>query len=958
MADRYWVSQNVTKQFNLSAQDGAPVGLFFKPDGTKLYIIGQGNDSVFEYDLSTAWDVSTASYLQARSIAAQESVPTGLFFKPDGTKMYVIGSNGDDINEYDLSTAWNISTATYLQNYSVAIEDTSPQEVFFKPDGTKMYVLGSTGDDVNEYDLSTAWDVSTASYLQVRSVLAQDSAPTGLFFKPDGTKMYVLGSAGDDVNEYDLSTAWDISTATYLQNYSTVAEDSNPQGLFFKPDGTVMYITGANSDFVVSYPLSTPWDISSITIDRWDSSAGNKWATTSGGTGGASVPTSADDVYFDSNSGNGTVEIAAGNTGAKSITCTGFTGGVYGTANITISGSITLASTMGFFYTGQITINGTGSITSAGKTFTASTIALIIDGTGITVDLADAFSATGSFRVLGGTFNTNNYSLTAGNLNCSGSNTRAVNLGSSTVSLTGAGGVIFTNQTNLTFNAGTSQINIAQGAPIDCGSGVTFYNVTFTSLSVGTSNTINGNNIFNNLTLSPITVVSTGLKSLVFSNDQTINGTLTCAGRTGVQRSFIRSNTLGTPVTITANAISADDCDFRDIILSGAASGSSPTRAGDCGGNSNITFPAPKNVYRVSTQTSWEGTNVFSGNNASNSGWALTSGGARSTTAFPLPQDTAIINNSTGSSTISIGTNFNISSIDCSPRTTTGVTLNFNASQNFHGNLTLSSSVAITGTNRAFFVGRGTQTITSNGVTITFPITVDTITGTVQFADALTMSVGGSSALSLNSGTLDASSSVTVTSFQSSTSTTRTLNMGSGLWTIGGSGTCWGCNPDTNLTINKGTADILLSNDSTTARTFDGGAQSYNKITIGGNTSISTTSFGQNSTYAELASTKTVAHTVRFGPLASRTINTWSITGTPGNVVSVISVTAGSRASFTLTNPTSGIDYLAVKDIGVSDPNRFYVGANSTDNGNNLNVYFTASPVDEASNSNFFLLFA
>ena len=67
--------------------------------------------------------------------------------------------------------------------------------VEFKPDGTKMYVTGSTGDDVNEYDLSTPWDVSTASYNQNFSVAAQETTPTAVRFKPDGTKMYVTGSA-------------------------------------------------------------------------------------------------------------------------------------------------------------------------------------------------------------------------------------------------------------------------------------------------------------------------------------------------------------------------------------------------------------------------------------------------------------------------------------------------------------------------------------------------------------------------------------------------------------------------------------------------------------------------------------------------------------------------------------------------------------------------------------------
>jgi DNA-binding beta-propeller fold protein YncE len=94
-------------------------------------------------------------------------------------------------------------------------QETSPEALFFKPDGAKMYVLGATGDDVNEYDLSIAWDISTASYVQNFSVASEELGPSGLFFKPDGSKMYITGFDGDDVNEYDLSAAWDVSTASF-----------------------------------------------------------------------------------------------------------------------------------------------------------------------------------------------------------------------------------------------------------------------------------------------------------------------------------------------------------------------------------------------------------------------------------------------------------------------------------------------------------------------------------------------------------------------------------------------------------------------------------------------------------------------------------------------------------------------------------------------------------------------
>ena len=208
--------------------------------------------------VSDTWDVSSAYYSQSFSVVGQDAIPLGLFFKPDGTKMYFIGTTGDSVYEYDLSTAWDISTAVFLQLVSVSAQESNPYGVSFKPDGLKMYVLGSTGDDVNEYDLSTAWNVTTAVFLQSFSVAAQDTGPIGLFFKPDGLKMYVSGtSTGDNVYEYNLSTAWDVSSASYLQSFYLGFQDTGPIGLFFKPDGTRMYFIGADTDSVYEYDLGT-----------------------------------------------------------------------------------------------------------------------------------------------------------------------------------------------------------------------------------------------------------------------------------------------------------------------------------------------------------------------------------------------------------------------------------------------------------------------------------------------------------------------------------------------------------------------------------------------------------------------------------------------------------------------------------------------------------------------------
>jgi DNA-binding beta-propeller fold protein YncE len=230
--------------------------LFIKSDGLKMYVIGN-SDRVNEYDLSTAWDISSAAFLQVFSVNSEDINPQGLFFKPDGTKMYVSGRTSRNTNEYDLSTPWDITSATFLQLLDVSGKDTSPTALFFKPDGLKFYLLGDASNSIHEYDLSVAWDITSSTFLQTLSVVGQDASPKGLFFKPDGLKMYVTGSVQDKINEYDLSVAWDISSSTFLQLFS-ISQTPFSFGLFFKPDGSKFYVPDSAFNRVAEFDLPVP----------------------------------------------------------------------------------------------------------------------------------------------------------------------------------------------------------------------------------------------------------------------------------------------------------------------------------------------------------------------------------------------------------------------------------------------------------------------------------------------------------------------------------------------------------------------------------------------------------------------------------------------------------------------------------------------------------------------------
>ena len=137
-------------------------------------------------------------------------------FSSDGTKMFILGSFDDDVNEYTLTAPFDISTATFTNvTFSVVKEEGNPQGMAFSSDGSKMFVVGPFGGNVNEYTLTAPFDISTAAFANVTfSVSTEDGTPTGMAFSSDGATMFVVGSAEDNVNEYALSSVYPIVVVT------------------------------------------------------------------------------------------------------------------------------------------------------------------------------------------------------------------------------------------------------------------------------------------------------------------------------------------------------------------------------------------------------------------------------------------------------------------------------------------------------------------------------------------------------------------------------------------------------------------------------------------------------------------------------------------------------------------------------------------------------------------------
>jgi hypothetical protein len=694
----------------------------------------------------------------------------------------------------------------------------------------------------------------------------------------------------------------------------------------------------------------------------WDGTNTANWSTSSGGATGASVPTATDNVFFDANSNVG--------TGAFTVTmattprvCNDFTAsGLDGTMTLagtniglTVSGSLTFPATnFTRTYTGTTTFNAT----TTGKTVTTNGVAfggtVTFDGVGGAWTLGSALNiGTNNLTLSNGTFDTSssgNYAITAGAFGSSNSNTRTINLNASTLTFSTGIGWSMATSTNATLNAGTSTINCSSTSPTFAGGGLTYYNVAFTSTSIITAS-ITGANTFNNLSITSRT--NTGNSVLSLSANQTINGTFTVsAGTAAAFRTMIASDTIGTQRTLTvANIASLTDIDFRDIVAAGASGTWSGTRLGDCGGNSNITFPAAKTVYyRQTGNNSWGVTGSGS--------WSATSGGALDATMFPLAQDTAVFPATTypaSGSTITINGNYNIGTIDMSLRTSNTMTLSNSTgfAPSIYGNWINGTGITISGTGTLTFAGRTTQQITSSSVAFTQPISINSPSGSVTLQDALTTGTGV--ATTLTNGTLDLNGkTLTVgTRFTTATGTKNLTFNGGTLICPDPNTTSFNNAQPTNFTTTAGTGTGTISMTAATAKTFVGGGSTFNctlqnagagALTItGSNTFTSISNSVQPTTFTFTAATTT-------------TVTNWNVNGTAGNLVTIGSATAASH-TLSKASGTVSSDYLSISRSTATGGASWYAGANSTNGGNNSGWIFTAPPAPSGSNSNFLMFF-
>jgi len=241
--------------YDFSAEMGASSlwQVVLAKSGTKAYINDAlSNSKIFEYDLSTPYNLKTATYT-GNTITIQ--IFRHMIFSLDGTHFWTQNGGNSTIKKYDMSVAWDISTTT--QDTGVSIDPSGVNNTFFTFGNSGNYLFVGWGNSQNivRFTLSTPYDIRTLptsaqDFFQTTSsgITQLTGSCLGMAFEPDGLTMYLMDDNIDTIEIFTLTTAWDFRTASNNNtpiSISEVGTSGAPRGLFYEND--IFYVGDAAS---------------------------------------------------------------------------------------------------------------------------------------------------------------------------------------------------------------------------------------------------------------------------------------------------------------------------------------------------------------------------------------------------------------------------------------------------------------------------------------------------------------------------------------------------------------------------------------------------------------------------------------------------------------------------------------------------------------------------------------
>ena len=243
---------------DLGNEAQTPYGIWFKPDGTRLFLLDFSDSGLKQYNLSTPWDPTTAVYELSRSFSY--GFCRGLYMTPDGLNAFTVSDNSNIPVRLALNTAWDLADGvTRTQNTSYTVSNR--EGLALSGDGTKFFTEQS--GNLLEYALSTPFDLATFDNVIVNNRSIDDGSspilgsPEGIQFSSDGLQLFTSSAGADTsrgVAQFSLDAPWDITTLRFVAYQPLdfpVAPNGTPYALFVAPDAGKLFLVYSNIDMWV-----------------------------------------------------------------------------------------------------------------------------------------------------------------------------------------------------------------------------------------------------------------------------------------------------------------------------------------------------------------------------------------------------------------------------------------------------------------------------------------------------------------------------------------------------------------------------------------------------------------------------------------------------------------------------------------------------------------------------------
>ena len=144
------------RSLDVSAETTDPRGLDFAPDGETMFLVGAGVGNIEVYRLSEPWNISTATHQDVFDVSSQDADPTGIAFGADGDRMLLSGEGTDAVYQYNLGSSYDLTTAMYTGNsLDVSSEGGRPSSVAYTDDGRVIFTTDRNNGEAYQYDAAT-----------------------------------------------------------------------------------------------------------------------------------------------------------------------------------------------------------------------------------------------------------------------------------------------------------------------------------------------------------------------------------------------------------------------------------------------------------------------------------------------------------------------------------------------------------------------------------------------------------------------------------------------------------------------------------------------------------------------------------------------------------------------------------------------------------------------------------